>query len=458
MKSAEYMSQIPEIPRRRSLPNTLAFVHDPIGALAQYGAEYGPSYYLYIGGVQRSLVTTDPVLAQHVLQQNHRNYEKSVIQTDTLAKYVGRGLLTNTGASWLRQRRLIQPGFHRSRLEALTALMQSVIDAELDDVARGLATPQPLDAAELMLRVAFRIVAKAIFSDDIAEAELADFGDKITRIQEHVIREVRLPFLRWWLRLTGRERLHLQLSQEVLGIQQTIIARRRASGVERHDLLQMLLDSRYEDTGLPMDDEQLIHETGILFVAGHETSANALAWTLYLLAQHPDVQQRVRDELDAVSPGAPPNFEQLRQLTYLTQVINEAMRLYPPAWITDRVALADDEVAGVKIPRGTLVVPYIYGIHHDAGLWPDPEAFRPDRFAPDQRKGQEAFAFLPFGGGPRLCIGNSFAMMEMQLVVAAWLRRFDFGLLPGAPVVAQPLITLRPKGGIGMTVAVRGGG
>ncbi len=445
--------QAPTVPRRVSLPTTLSFVHDPIGGLTRFGKEYGSSFYIYVGGVEKSLITTDPKVAQHVLQRNHRAYEKSPLQTEQVSRYIGKGLLTNTGASWLRQRRLIQPGFHRQRLEALTQIMQSVIDQEGDLLANRLQqNGAQVNIYDEMLNIAFRVVARAIFSEDIMEDELEDFGDKITRIQEHVIKEVRLPFLRWFFKISGIQKQYLQLSQDILNTQRQFINRRRDANVSRDDLLQMLLDSRYEDTGQPMEEQQLIEETGILFVAGHETSANALSWTFYLLAQHPEALEQVKAELERICPGRAPSFTDLRQLTYLTQVINESMRLYPPAWITDRVALEDDKVGELEIPKGTIVVPFIYGIHHEDNLWDEPEKFRPERFSAEQRKHHLPFSFIPFGGGPRLCIGNSFAMMEMQLLLASWVRRFSFQLVPNQRISAKPLITLRPEPGVQMYV------
>ncbi|MEL6659813.1 MAG: cytochrome P450 [Bacteroidota bacterium] len=441
----------PTVSRRTSLPTTLSFAHDPIGGLTRFGQDFGSNYYLYVGGVEKSLITTDPKVAQHVLQRNHRAYEKSPLQTEQVSRYVGKGLLTNTGASWLRQRRLIQPGFHRQRLEALTQIMQSVIDQEGERLASRLKKAGPqVDMYDEMLNIAFRVVARAIFSEDINEDELVDFGDKITQIQEHVIREVRLPFLRWFFKISGKQARYLKLSQDILNTQRQFINRRKEAKITRDDLLQMLLDSRYEDTGLPMEEQQLIEETGILFVAGHETSANALSWTFYLLAQHPEVLEQVKAELDRICPGRPPSFQELRQLTYLTQVINESMRLYPPAWITDRVALEDDQVGDLEIPKGTIVVPFIYGIHHETQLWDEPEKFRPERFSAEQQKNHPPFSFIPFGGGPRLCIGNSFAMMEMQLLLASWLRRFSFQLAPNQSIRAKALITLRPEPGVHM--------
>ena len=212
----------------------------------------------------------------------------------------------------------------------------------------------------------------------------------------------------------------------------------------------MLLDVRYEDTGEPMTDRQLLDESKIIFVAGHETTANALAWTWYLLSRHPEVVVRIREELERVTGGNNPGFDDLHRLEYTASVIEESMRLYPPAWITDRQANEADEVGDLKIPKDAIVVPFIYGVHRSERLWEDPEAFNPDRFAKEEKSRMPAYSYMPFGGGPRLCIGNSFAMMEMQMILATILRRFDIELVPDQTIEAQPLVTLRPRYGIRM--------
>lgn len=447
------MPILPTVPRRRVLSRTIRFAQNPVPSLQQFEQEYGKNYYLYIGGILKTLVTTDPDLVQHVMQRHHRNYEKSHLQTDIVGKFIGRGLLTNTGADWLRQRRLIQPGFHRNRLEALTSIMQNVIDQELDRLSIHLKqSSAALDIYPLTLKIAFNIVAKAIYSEDIDEWELEAFSQMLTSVQEYAIKEVRLPFLSWYFSWSGKRKHHIQMARQAQDLQRELIVKRRASGIQRDDLMQMLLDSRYEDTGAGMNDQQLIDEAAILFVAGHETSANTLSWTLYLLAQHRDVLEKVKTELNTICPGRAPTFTELRQLTYLTQVINESMRLYPPAWITDRVPIEDDEINGISIPKGTMISIFIYGLHHQEESWEDPEAFRPERFNPENRKNRHPFSFMPFGGGPRLCIGNNFAIMEIQLVLAAILKRFQLRLDPNHAVSAKPLITLRPKKGIMMYI------
>lgn len=444
------------VPLRVSIPWTRQLLQNPITVFSHYRERYGDSFYLNFGGQRRPLFTTDPKVAQHVLQKNHRNYEKSEIQSDQLALYLGKGLLTNTGASWLRQRRLIQPGFHRERLAVLVDSMQQVIRKELDAVTLTIRQNPVIDIYPVMLQTTFRIIARALFSEDIDAKSLHYLSQKITQVQEFIIYPVRLPFLRPLMRWVGIQQYYQKQATDAFAVLQRLVHERRASGSKRDDLLQMLLDARYEDSGEPMDDQQLLEELVVLFVAGHETTANALSWTLYLLSQHPESAEEIRAEADRVLNGSSsPSLAQLRDAQYLTQVLEESMRLYPPAWITDRIALADDEIEGCPIPKDTVIVPFIYGIHHHPDLWDQPELFRPERFQAEARKHRPAYAYLPFGGGPRMCIGNNFALIEMQLVIAEWLRRFSFQLHPDPLVKPKVLVTLRPKHGIPLRMKER---
>ncbi len=435
------------VPTYVSLPRTLKLMADPLRMFTHYNRQYGHNYHIFVGGTRKSLMTTDPVTVQHVLQKNHRNYYKSEIQSDQLALYLGKGLLTNNGESWLRQRRLIQPGFHRERLANLVDLMQEVIRKESDEVARRVRQGEEIDIYEVMLQTAFRIVARALFSEDISDEQLHDLSEKITKVQEFIIYPIRLPFIRPALRTLGIQQRYQRIAQSAFSILRNLIEKRKAQGQVRDDLLQMLLDARYEDNGEPMDAEQLLEEVVILFVAGHETTANAMAWTFYLLAKHPNALAQLNAALEGLSEqedlGA-----QLRQMPYVQQVIEESMRLYPPAWITDRFSLAPDEIQGQAIPAKTLVGIFIYGIHHHPDYWPDPENFQPERFSAAAKKERPTYAYLPFGGGPRLCIGNNFALLEMQLILAEFVQRFDFQLVAGQEIVGKPLVTLRPKYGI----------
>lgn len=439
---------IPTIPRWRTLLNSFRFVRVPLDVLNQNIQTHGDTMYTYIGGLYPGLLTVNPAVIRHVLQKNHRNYKKSPIQFDKMAHFLGKGLLTSEGEYWLRQRRLIQPGFHRQRIAGLTQIMLDVIEESIERIETDNRGKKYIDVYPHMMELAFRIMARSLFSTDLPEAELRILSDNISALQEFIIREIRQPFLEPWFRLSGQVRRHEALARQSDEILLRFIRQRQQSGEAKDDLLQMLLDARYEDTGEGMSERQLLDETTILLVAGHETSACALSWTWYLLGQHPKVVSRLREELHEVLGDRQPAFKDLPRLQYTQQVIEESMRLYPPAWITDRVALEDDEAGGVRIPKGTTIIIYIYGTHRNSGVWDAPERFDPDRFAPEKRNDQPAFSYLPFGGGPRLCIGNNFAMMEMQLVLAQMLRHFDIEAPAGQEVTPLPLITMRPKEGV----------
>ncbi len=446
----------PRVPRWLTLRQSLRMARDPVGNLNKVLAAYGDTVHLYLGGVKPSIVTRDPALVQHILQKNHRRYHKSDL-THGLLRYLGKGLLTNEGADWLRQRRLIQPGFHRQRLAGLTRLMRAAADewvAELDSQVTAAESGVEVDAHTAMTRVAFRIVARSVFGDSLSDAELMQLSDWLTAIQLFYVTTIRQPYLLPVQHLRGRYRHHDNLAQRLRELVRAAIARHRAtqaaapaSAAPPDDLLQMLLDARYEDTGEPMTEHQLIDELNILLVAGHETSANALAWGFYLLARHPEVQEKLVAEINRELPnGQAVEFADLPCLPYALQVVQEAMRLYPPAWIIDRVATEDDEFQGVPIAKGSVFSLYVYGVHHHAGLWPDADAFRPERFAADAQPALPTYGYLPFGGGPRLCVGSHFALTELQLVLIQTLRRYRVLPTADAAPSMNPLVTLRPAG------------
>ncbi|TGE14189.1 cytochrome P450 [Hymenobacter elongatus] len=452
---------VPQVPRWQSLLRSFALAKDPVSVLDATMARYGDTVQLYIGGVQKSMLTQDPGLIQHILQKNHRNYAKSKF-TQGFARYVGHGLLTNEGPDWLRQRRLIQPGFHRQRVAGLTGLMQEIVAETLAPLiaqATESGGEVTVQTHELMTQLTFRIIARSVFSTNFAAAELDRVAALITEIQAFYVRTIRQPYLTPWFRLSGRFRYHDALTTELRELLGGYIQQRRQANeaptapAPPDDLLQMLLDVRYEDTGLPMTTAQVLDEALILLIAGHETSANALTWLLYLVAQNPSEAVAIRTETAAVLAGRPPEqaaapftFEELPRLGRALYAVQEALRHYPPAWMVDRLSLADDDYQGLHIPKGTLFSLYIYGLHHDAKHWERPAEFCPLRFAPGQGPLVPA-AYAPFGGGPRLCIGMQFALTEMQLVTLELLRQFEVQLVAGQlPVSTQPLITLRPKG------------
>ena len=454
----------PQVPRWRSLLGSFALTRDPLsvltGLLNHWGAD---TLEMFIGGVEKSVLTRDPGLTQHILQKNHRNYAKSKF-TQGFSRYIGHGLLTNDGPDWLRQRRLIQPGFHRQRVAGLTGLMQQITAEALVPLAAQAAGTNGAVAVpmhELMTRLTFRIIARSVFSTNFPEAELDRLATVLTEIQAFFVLSIRQPYLKPWFHLKGRFRYHDALAAELRSLLAGYIAQRQQANSEPNaappdDLLQMLLDVRYEDTGEPMTPERVLDEALILLVAGHETSANALTWLFYLLAHHPQEAQAIQAETDAVLGGRAVTFDDLPHLGKALYAVQETMRRYPPAWMVDRVALADDTYNGVHIPKGTLFSLYFHGLHHDEKYWPDPQAFRPERFAPGQARPVQPFTYVPFGGGPRLCIGMQFALTEMQLVTLELLRQFTVEWVEGqAPVTTQPLITLRPTNDFQLRLRLR---
>ncbi len=435
----------PLVPRWVSMRNAFRMVQNPIPILSENLERYGKSYTFHMGGMQKGIVTTEPAFIQHILQKNHRNYRKSKIQTDILGHYTGRGLLTSDGAFWLRQRRLIQPAFHKERLEHLVKIMAEEVDRYFSAEWKKGTT---VELYREMHTLAFRVVARSLFGTNVTEDLLHKLSENITIVQRFITRRIRQPFLHPWFVLSGIMHRHDIVSQHSHELLRGVIRARKESGENHNDLLDLLLSSRYEDTGELMNEQQVLDESLILFVAGHETSANALTWCFYLLSQHPQWFNAVRDE--NVTPAT--TFGELMQLNISRQVVNESMRLYPPAWIIDRLSNDEDEILGFSYPRDTFTIQYIYGVHHDADLWPDPERFDPERFTPDKVKDQIPYSYLPFGGGPRLCIGNQFAMLEMLLIVSYVVRNFQLQLVGDHPVI-QPLVTLRPKGEVMMKLS-----
>jgi len=394
-------------------------------------------------------------VVQHVLQKNNKNYIKSQIQTDGLGKYVGNGLLTANGDYWMRQRRLIQPSFYKAKLISLVQIMADEIDAYCDDLAVKIKDQPIIDINEAMMELTLRIVSKSLFSTGITEQQISRLEAAFTELQEDIIREIRLPHLNWYRSLSGKLAKTKSLAEETRGILQELIDERRRSGIGKYDdLLDMLLLSKYEDTGKGMTDTQILDEAIILFVAGHETTAVSMGYSLFELGRKPDLMSQASAVSDILM-SEDWTFEKALTPDLLSCLIDESMRMYPPAWILDRSAIEDDEVGTLKIRKGDLMGLYVYGIHRDKRFHHNPNHFDPSRHLPEEKKKLEKYAYFPFGGGPRMCIGHHFAMMEMKMSIAALLSRFQFEKRRDKEIEFQPLITLRPKDPIIMKVTER---
>jgi cytochrome P450 len=401
-------------------------------------------------GPQQIYLLNHPDYIRDVLVTNNRNFVKSR-GLEMAKKFLGESLLTSEGEFHRRQRRLAQPAFHRQRINAYAAMMTEYAVKTRD----RWHADETLDISQEMMRLTLGIVGKTLFDADV-ESEASEIGAALTQVMQlferitnplaALLDKLPLPSnLRW---LKAKQRLDSTIYR--------IINEHRASGVDRGDLLSMLLMAQDDEgDGASMTDTQLRDEAMTLFVAGHETTANALTWTWYLLSEHPDVEAKLHEELDEVLAGAIPTADDVAKLRYTEMVLAESMRLYPPAWTMGRRALSDYQVGGFVIPANSIVLMSPWVMHHDARYFPDPFRFDPERWTSIERESRPKFSYFPFGGGPRVCIGEQFAWMEGVLLIATIAQRWKMRLEPGHVVEPKPMITLRPKYGMRMIVESR---
>ena len=423
-------------------------VRNPIKVLSKYGEQYGDTFKFYLGGLKEAIVTTNPTVIQHVLKTNAENYQKSDIQVKRMGHFLGKGLLTTHGEAWRTQRRLIQKGFDRKQLEALSAIMQGSLAESLRDFDEQIGSG-PVDIYPHLMKMTFAMVAKSLFGAHLKNEDIDLVSHTICTVQEFIVRQTLQPYLNPWFSVSGELRRHEEMRARADSILMAYIKQRR-NQEPGHDLLQTLMDARYTD-GEGMSDELVLSESMQLLVAGHETSSNALSWLLYLFSSRPDCLEKVRQEFDSVLGDAPLTYSDVPRFEFATQVIQEALRLYPPFWMVDRMAVADDRAGDLDIPRGSTVIVYVYGAHHAPRHWQDPERFDQERFSKANEKQHAPFTYLPFGAGPRGCIGGNYAMLQILMILSALLRKYDFELSPGQTIEARAMVILRPKHGIRMT-------
>lgn len=416
--------------RKQILSNPLPFHHDNFNRL-------GDIFEVEVGFRKRIVFTRHAKFIKQVLQTEQKKYQKSSLQTEDLAKYIGHGLLTSNGEHWRTHRRMVQPAFHKKKLQGLTNIMHTTIKGELEKIR-----PNELqNIYPLMGDLAFQVVATSLFSMDDIQKQMSDLKDITEANQRMLIKEMRQPYLNWLYKLSGKIAHHLTISKKARSILGTIIAERIEDTSDKDDLLDMLLKAKYEDGG-SMSEEQLIDEVLILFAAGHETTANALGFTLHLLATHPEVQEKAYQEISKIDWEEDFQMEDLRKLSYVKQCVEEGMRLYPPAYYIDRESIKEDNIDGFHIPKNTMLLLAIYELHRDERFWDAPQKYVPERFDASNKKDFSDYYF-PFGAGPRMCVGNNFAMQEMILTVAEILRTYklssDVNEIP-----IDPLISLKP--------------
>ncbi|HYC00571.1 MAG TPA: cytochrome P450 [Candidatus Limnocylindrales bacterium] len=425
----------------------------PLAAMMELRQTYGDVARVRLFGLEAMLIS-HPEGVRHVLQERHTIYTKNNHDYKLLARVLGQGLVTSDGALWKQQRRLIQPAFHKERVRGFASLMAREAEASAERLLRAAHAATVVDVVAEAKRTALDIVVQALIGVD-ADERSAAFGDTFSHLNELVTRQFTSILGRFpWIPTHGNRALRkakLEMDRMVEGI----IARRRAAGIEGNDLLGMLLASRDEDTGKGMSDEQLRDEVTTLLAAGHETTAMTLGWTVYLLGRHPEWAHRVAEEADAVLGGRAATYEDLEKLEITRRVIEESLRIYPPAWAVSRTPSEEDEIDGYRVPRGALVFLSQWVTHRHPDFWPDAERFDPDRFAPEAAAARPRFAHFPFLMGPRMCIGFAFAAMEARIVLATWLSRLRLPLADSRVVEPEPLVTIQPRGGVQVRPAGR---
>jgi cytochrome P450 len=421
---------------------------DALGLLMRTARQYGDVARYRLGPMTSHLIS-HPDGVRHVLQEHVKNYTKDHFSYRLVARVAGNGLITSQGSFWLRQRRLAQPAFHRQRISAMADAMTRTTAAMLERWDAHAARGEAVGMVEEMMRLTLTIVGAALFGTSVGDKARV-VGAAFNVLSEQTVTRFRTMRLLPPVLPTRYDREFRAANRTLHGAVMDIISERRRSNEDRGDLLSMFMLARDEETGETMTDEQLRDEVLTMLVAGHETTATTMSWVWALLDQHPDVEAKLHAELDAVLGGRLPTAADVARLGYTRMVVEEAMRLYPPVYILSRAVKEDDVIGGFRIPAGTSVDLSPYITHRHPDFWERPEEFLPERFSPEASAQRPRYAYFPFSGGPRQCIGNGFAMMEAQLILATVAQRFRPRRLPGQVLEPEQLITLRPKGGLPM--------
>jgi cytochrome P450 len=417
----------------------------PVEMLRELQQRFGDTYRWGVGGPLLQLAALHPDGAERVLAQNHKNYRKGIINAQ-FRVLDGEGLVTSEGEHWIRQRRMAGPAFHRPRLAAIGGVMADAAESTVERWRGAAREGRVVEVEPEMMRLALRVAGGALFGMDVGD-EAGEIRRAVDVARDYLTFRFYLPFYPTWLPTAANRRFFAAkkvLDDVVYGI----IAERRRSGEDRGDLLSMFMLARDEESGEGMSDLQLRDEVMTMLMAGHESTAVTMSWLLYLVARHPQVQERLRAEAETALGGRTPAAEDLAALPYHRMVVEETLRLYPPAWGLSRQAIEADEICGCAVPGGSYVLLCQYLTHRHPEFWDDPELFDPERFAPERAQGRHRFAYFPFGGGPRGCIGSGFALMEAQIVLAALVQHFRIEPADDRPLELEPLLSLRVKGGV----------
>jgi cytochrome P450 len=417
----------------QTILNSFRASRHPISTITGNMKKYSGTYSAALPGNLNFILTQDPGLINYVLRENHTNYQKSALTSSRGARLFGNGLLFSNGDYWLRQRRMIQPSFHLKKIQGL----YEIVVKTTEEFLAAFPTGELVDVYPLMHDLAFNIAVRSLFDIELSTGQSQELARIFNELQQFYINDINQPLRKLLYPVTREDRVNDKKSSDLRRIIQGIIQQRRSDTKDYVDLLNLLLNARYEDTGEAMSEDQIIDEVLILLFAGHETTASTLSWLLYQIAPEEAVLEKMDTSIRQTGI-----YDSVRN-DYLQAVICEAMRLRPPAWITDRVALADDRFGEYSFPKGTIILPFFYGLHRDNDYWKDGSAFIPGRFLDGQGKIKKHPGFFPFGAGPRMCIGNNFAMAEISLFLHAFFTQFRIRSTGQKPEM-KALLTLRP--------------
>ncbi len=433
---ALHTKRLPPAPDRREMRR---FVRDPLLFYSTLAAEYG-DVVCYRPAPDTAYLINHPDHVRHVLVDNNRNYSKETHTNQMFHTLVAGGLLTSEGEVWRKQRRMMQPAFHHTRLEPLDTMIAEATETVLERWQGFEAQNQPVDVAREMAALTLTVTTRALFG--------VNLGDEVREIGEMVNRAI------GFLEKPSDPRLRESIDglNEVV---ERIIRTRKRDFNDGGDLLSSMIMARDSETGEAMTDEQLRNQIMTLMLAGYDTTASSLTWTWYLLSQNPEAARTLQAEVRGTLQDRAPRYQDLEQLPYTRNVLNESLRLFPPAWTLGRRALGEDEIGGFYVAPNTVIAICIYTLHRHPAFWSDPEAFRPERFTPENSAGRHRFAYVPFGAGPRQCIGNTFGLMEASLIIAGIARRYDLQLVPGTEVQPQAVFVLRPARDLLMSLHTR---
>ena len=438
------------LPLVGSLPQMLK---NPFGFLMQARNTYGDLYNLNLG-ISKMLILNNPRQMQHIMVDNVQNYRKGGGMWDAIRAMLGNGLVVSEGSFWMRQRRMMQPQFHRQRLAALTELMVSAIDEALTTWEKS-AKGADFNLAPAFNELTMKVITRTLFGTGLAQDEMDKVSKALDYSVNYILKAIVLNSLPAWMPAPGKKEFERSIEQIDETVYRIITDSRKNNGAQNH-LMAMLLDMVDDETGEGMTDQQLRDEVTTLFLAGYETTSIALTWAFDFLVHNPEMMEKLRAEVDAaVGSDRLPTFADLPKMPYSRMILQETLRIRPSAWQLPRTAIEDDEIDGHHIPAGTNLIGLIYMCHYHPDEWDNPEVFDPERFQSEKTEKRHKFAYMPFGAGQRKCIGMDFALMEGQLALAMVAQRYT--LAQTTSMLAEPELstTLRPKGGVVVRLAKR---